>query len=92
MKPLLTLELYVMRGCHACQRAERALRSCVRLAGLADVVVLEIGAPGVARPPSVVGGPTLLLNGAVVALGTPDCADLVDRLERLVGADARGLS
>jgi hypothetical protein len=86
------LELYVMSGCVACERAELTLRACERLAGMVDVVVLELGAPGVKPPAAVVGGPTTVFNGAVVALGTPDCEELADRIEGLVADGARGLS
>ncbi|MGD9891463.1 MAG: hypothetical protein AB7U18_09250 [Dehalococcoidia bacterium] len=48
--------------------------------------MIDMGADDVTRPPGVVGGPTTVFEGAVVALGTPDCADLADRLETLVGA------
>lgn len=83
-KPVL--QLYVMRGCSACRRAERTLRHCERIRRLADLVVIDMGAEGVTRPPGVIGGPTTVFQGAVVALGTPDCAQLADRLETLVGA------
>lgn len=44
-----------------------------------------MGADDVTRPPGVIGGPTTVFEGAVVALGTPDCAELAARLEALVG-------
>jgi hypothetical protein len=81
MNPRPKLELYVSRGCGACKRAERALRGCARLASLVEVTVLEIGASGVRPPSAVVGGPTTVFEGAVMALGTPDCEELAERLE-----------
>lgn len=86
MKKRPVLELYVTRGCSACRRAERTLRHCESIRQLADLVVIDMGADGVTRPLGVVGGPTTVFEGAVVALGTPDCAELADRLETLIGS------
>ncbi len=80
------LELYITRGCSACRRAECTLRHCERIRRLADLVVIDVGTDGVIPPPGVVGGPTTVFEGAVVALGTPDCTELAARLETLVGA------
>ncbi|MGE3073924.1 MAG: hypothetical protein AB7N24_11745 [Dehalococcoidia bacterium] len=85
MKSKPTLELYITRGCSACRRAERTLRHCDRIRRLADLTVIDMGADGAIRPPGVIGGPTTVFEGTVVALGTPDCAELADRLETLIG-------
>jgi hypothetical protein len=75
-----------MRGCSACRRTERTLRHCQQILKLMDVEILELGAEGVTPPSTVVGGPTTVFEGVVVALGTPDCAELAERLESLVAA------
>lgn len=86
-RPLI--ELYVTRGCSACRRAEHTLRHCERIRRLAELVVIDMGAEGVTRPPGVVGGPTTVFEGTVVALGTPDCDQLAERLESLLAASGR---
>ena len=86
MDGIPALELYVTRGCGSCRRAERVLRQCVRISELVRLRVLELGAPGIQAPAAVFGGPTVVFRGRVVALGTPDCAELAQRLELLVRA------
>lgn len=86
MEQLPTLELYVTRGCGACRRAERILRDCARLSQLVKLNVLELGLPEVQPPAAVIGGPSVVFRGRVVALGTPDCAELAQRIELLVCA------
>lgn len=84
MDRMPALELYVTRGCESCCRAERVLRQCVRISGLVRLRVLELGDPGIQPPAAVFGGPTVVFRGRVVALGTPDCTELAQRLELLV--------
>lgn len=48
--------------------------------------MVDMTAPGAAAPAAVVGGPTALFEGVVVALGTPDCAQLARRIESLIAA------
>lgn len=84
MDRLPTLDLYVTHGCGACRRAERILRECGRISRLVKLNVLELGAPGIQAPAAVFGGPTVVFRGRVVALGTPDCTELAQRLELLV--------
>lgn len=86
VETLPTLELYVTRGCSSCRRAERALRECAGIARLVTLKVRELGAPGTEAPPSVFGGPTVVFRDRVVALGTPDCGELSQRLELLMRA------
>ena len=81
-----TLELYVTTGCASCRRAERILRECGRISQMMKLSVLELGAPGIRPPSSVIGSPSVVFRGRVVALGTPDCAELAQRLELLVRA------
>jgi hypothetical protein len=52
-----------------------------------DVVDIEDRAASV--PPYIVGGPTTVFEGTVLALGTPDCTQLAERLERLMAARGR---
>ena len=80
------LHLYVTRGCSACRRAEQALRDCAEIQRLCELRIVDLGEPGVIQPVAVVGGPTTVYQGKVVALGTPDCDELAKRLERLVTA------
>lgn len=86
-RPLI--ELYVTRGCSACRRAERTLRHCERIRRLADLAVIDMSVEGVIRPPGVIGGPTTVFDGTVVALGTPDCAELAQRLEAMLAAKGK---
>lgn len=53
---------------------------------MVELAVVDIAEEGAAPPPGVVGGPTAVFHGTIVALGTPDCSELADRLEALVGA------
>lgn len=78
------IELFVTQGCASCARAERALRGCGRLDALVSIAVREIGAPGVEAPPGVIGGPTTVFRGIVVALGTPDCEKLAARVRAML--------
>ena len=86
MDRLPMLELYVTAGCSACRRAERVLRGCARLSHLVELAVLDLGRPEVVAPAGVFGGPSVVFRGRVVALGTPDCAELAQRLELLTRA------
>jgi glutaredoxin len=81
-----TLQLYVTTGCPACHRAERTLRLCQRILQSVQIEVLEVGAGGVLPPSGLVGCPTTVFAGMIVALGTPDCSELADRIESLVAA------
>ncbi len=84
------LYLYVTRGCSACRRAEQTLRNCTAIQRLSELRIVELGEPGVVQPTAVVGGPTTMFQGKVVALGTPDCHELAGRLARIVAASALG--
>lgn len=82
------LELFVTKGCANCARAERVLKECPELAALVAVEVRLIGAPGVGIPARLVGGPTVVFEGAILSLGTPDCGTLAARIGDLVGRRA----
>lgn len=79
-----TLKVYVTRGCASCRRAERTLRDCERVQRLVEIDVVELGSPGVVPPPFVIGGPAIVFRDVVVALGTPDCGDLAERLASML--------
>ena len=83
------LELFVSDGCEACKRAERVVRSCEGLAASVSLAVRHLDDPAVDVPAAVIGGPTLVFRGVVVSLGTPDCARLAERIERLMAEPAR---
>ncbi|MEO6042691.1 MAG: hypothetical protein ABIQ47_02055 [Tepidiformaceae bacterium] len=40
----------------------------------------NLGDPGETPPSSVVGGPTVVFQGTIVSLGTPDCSELTERI------------
>lgn len=86
MKPLLTL--YVEATCRVCERARAALLACAELAAVADIVIADVGSNSGTLPRSFVGVPTTVLEGRIVALGTPDC----DELLALVQAHVPGVS
>ncbi len=78
-KPVLTL--YVTTDCVSCVRTEEVLRCCDGIMSLVRLEVALLGAEGVDRPASVIGAPTLVFQGKVVALGTPDCRELAAQLK-----------
>jgi len=82
--PRPVLELYVTRDCAICRRAERVIRECDRLAQLVELRVVEFGTLAAAPPPAVVGGPSTVFRGMVLALGTPDCTELAARIESIL--------
>lgn len=74
------LHVYVVPGCRACKRTLQALKGCEELQELVDVSIASIGSDADLVPKGVVGAPTIVFNGKVVSLGTPDCRQLVARL------------
>lgn len=76
------LAVYIATGCWGCDRAGQ-LAETVRSRRIAnlDVRVIDLGAPGAIRPPSVFAVPTYLLDGRLLSLGNPDEAELIDRLQ-----------
>lgn len=84
VKPTLTL--FVQPHCTSCERARRVLNNCTELRALADIVIRDVSVHEDELPESFVGVPTTVFHGEVVALGTPDCADLV-RLIRAYTVD-----
>ncbi len=83
MKPVLTL--YVEALCTACERARGALARCAELAELADIRVVDLRFHTGELPRAFVGVPTTVLHGRIVALGTPDCAELVALVRSAIG-------
>lgn len=75
-----TMEIYVAPGCPVCARTLRAIDVCRRLQQLVTPVVKVMGDDDADVPPSVFGTPTVVFRGAIIALGTPDCEQLVHRL------------
>jgi hypothetical protein len=71
--------LYMVQGCGICQRAFDRLTSCERIREHAVLVprYLDYGAE---LPDVAVGVPSVMLDGEVVAVGTPDCCELARRL------------
>ncbi|WP_322797401.1 hypothetical protein [Tepidiforma sp.] len=79
MSELPELDVWVTAECSACARTLRTLEACESLQGLVAIRVRDLSQQG-QRPPGVVGGPTITLGGEVVALGTPDCSELTERV------------
>lgn len=78
------LRLFVSQGCRACERAELVIRGCARLQALVELDIIDLtGAPQRAHP-GVIGAPTAVFGSEVVALGTPNCEALADRIERIL--------
>lgn len=88
MTPLPSLELYVTDDCHTCRRAEQTLASCRELHDLVSLRVVHLDREGVDPPTGVTSVPTVMCQGIVLALGTPDCAQLVDTLRLLLAPTA----
>ena len=78
------LYVYVVPGCRACKRTLRALESCDELHELVEVSIASLEDNEDSVPKGVVGAPTIVFNGKVVSLGTPDCRQLVARLRQQV--------
>jgi alkyl hydroperoxide reductase subunit AhpF len=78
------LYVYVVQGCRACERTLQALESCDELHELVEVSIASLENNDESVPKGVVGAPTLVFNGKVVSLGTPDCRQLVARLRQQV--------
>ena len=88
MKAKPPLTLYVTTGCSACRRAEEVLRECDEIRSLASLEVVLLGEDGEEPPPDqVIGAPTVVFQGKVVALGTPDCARLAAELRAALPSD-----
>lgn len=83
MSDLPVLDLFVMEGCASCARTRTALAACGRLHSLVTVVERRLDL-GEQRPAGVIGGPALVFGGVVVALGTPDCEELADKIEAML--------
>jgi hypothetical protein len=67
------LEIYVAPNCFGCETA-RILAGIVRALDRPDLEVrlLDLGEPGVSRPPTVFAVPTYVLDGRVISLGNPE--------------------
>jgi glutaredoxin len=78
------LHIYVQDGCPSCERAKRTANACEALAALVDIQVRPLDTLTEELPPGVVGVPTFVLNGVVVALGTPNCRELAQRLRAML--------
>jgi len=76
------LEVYVAAGCWGCETAHR-LVATVRALALPGIEarVVDLGAGGVVKPPTVTVVPTYLLDGHVLFRGNPEEAELVERLQ-----------
>lgn len=83
MGNLPELDVWVTTGCRACARTLRTLADCEALRGLVAIRVRDLADGGV-RPPGVVGGPTITFGGEVLALGTPDCRQLAERVTAIL--------
>ena len=67
------LYLYVVDGCETCQRARARLESCKTIAARGTLVVRSLSEPSTKRPAALVGVPSVMLEGEIIAMGTPDC-------------------
>jgi hypothetical protein len=85
-KPALTL--YVTTDCSACTRTEEVLRACDNIMSLVRLEIVLLGGEGVERPANVIGAPTLMFQGEIVSLGTPDCIKLAAKLKASFPVDA----
>jgi len=84
---LATLDVWVTDHCIACARTLELLAACSVLRSLVRVRVRRLGAGADGAPPAaVVGGPAIVFLGSVIALGTPDCAALAERIIALLGS------
>lgn len=76
------LHVYVVPGCRACKRTLQVVESCEEIQELVDVSVASIESDADPVPKGVVGAPTIVFEGKVVSLGTPDCRQLAARLRQ----------
>lgn len=90
MPDLPSLDVWVTEGCRSCERTLKVIHGCGRLRALVDVRVCRFGTPGLAPPKAVIGGPAVVFLGAVIALGTPECSALVERILEMTRATAVG--
>ncbi len=77
---LPTLDVWVTDHCVSCARTLDVLSTCEALQGLVSVLVHRLDGAGESPPTTVVGGPAVVFQGAVIALGTPDCSALAGRI------------
>lgn len=90
MPDLPSLDVWVTDGCRSCARTLKVIHSCGSLQGLVEIHVCKFGTPGLAPPKAVIGGPAVVFQGTVIALGTPECSALVERILQLTRATAVG--
>lgn len=81
---LPSLELYVTGDCRTCRRAEQTLASCEELHDLVALRVIRLDRDPIDPPAGVTSVPTVMCRGVVLALGTPDCDELVATLRLLL--------
>jgi hypothetical protein len=77
---LPALDVWVTSNCSACERTLRVISACETLHELVDIQVHRLDSAGAAPPAAVVGGPSIVFFGSVIALGTPDCSALTARI------------
>lgn len=90
MPDLPSLDVWVTDDCRSCARTLKAIGGCRSLQKLVDVRICKFGTPGLEPPKAVIGGPAVVFLGSVIALGTPECSALVERILELTRAGAVG--
>lgn len=88
MTNLPALDVWVTDGCRPCGRTLKVIHGCSSLQDLVEIHVHKFGNAEVAPPKAVIGGPAVVFQGTVIALGTPDCAALVERILEITRAAA----
>ena len=77
-----TLRIYVAPGCAGCRTALNLAEAVRRARPHHPVEVIDLAdQPDEPLPPGVIGTPTYLLDGEVIALGNPELAELLSRLD-----------
>jgi len=80
------MDVWVTGGCPSCDRTRTVVSGCEALRSLVSVTIRHLDAPDGEVPNEVVGGPAIVFMGTVIALGTPTCSDLVQRVLAMMKA------
>lgn len=91
VQQLPAMDVWVTDGCRSCERTLAAVAGCERLLSLVSVVIRHLDSRDEHVPDEVVGGPAIVFMESVIALGTPTCSALLERVLTMMNGPRSGV-
>ena len=83
----MTLCVYVEPGCRSCAHALELVERIRREYPAVEIEVIDVGVSSDRLPDGVFAAPTLVLDGEVIALGTPSWKGVSSTLDARLAGD-----